>query len=160
MKTTLAILTLVFSLSLTTPPEVREGGITAPEAVQELGRVEAVKVAPKAEKAVETVKKAPEPPKPVASGSCELVYNYDWPQAIAHQICLYESGGNPNAANWSDNHMSWAGCMGSFGLMQINCSHGQLFDPVKNMAVAHSMYKSWGNSFRAWTTCAKVPGCS
>jgi hypothetical protein len=98
-------------------------------------------------------------PKTSTGGSCDLAYNYDWPQSIAYQICKYESGGNPNAANLQDNHMSWAGCMGSFGLMQINCSHGRLYDGNKNMEVAYSMYKSWGNSFRAWTTCAKVTGC-
>lgn len=113
---------------------------------------------------------APEPPKPAVqepvkpqpvrgTGDCALAYNYAWPQDIAYQICLKESSGNPNAANWSDNHMSWAGCMGSFGLMQVNCSHGQLYDGVQNMNVAYKMYTSWGNSFRAWTTCKKVPGC-
>jgi hypothetical protein len=95
----------------------------------------------------------------VPTGDCSLAYNYAWPKDIAYQICLKESGGNPNAANWKDNHMSWAGCMGSFGLMQVNCSHGQLYDGVQNMKVAYSMYVGWGNSFRAWTTCAKVAGC-
>lgn len=93
-----------------------------------------------------------------SSGNCKLAYKYNWPQDIAYQICLHESGGNPNAANWSDNHMSWAGCMGSFGLFQINCSHGQLFDPEANVKTAYMMYKARGN-FSAWTTCAKVAGC-
>lgn len=98
-----------------------------------------------------------EQPKP--AGDCSLAYNYDWPQNIAYSVCMIESSGNPMAANWSDNHTSWAGCMGSFGLMQINCSHGQLYDGVANMDVAYSMYKGWGNSFAAWTSCKKVPNC-
>lgn len=105
---------------------------------------------------------APVPPEPIVrsgTGSCDLAYNYDWPSDIAAQICQYESSGNPNAANPTDNHYSWAGCYGSYGLMQINCSHGQVYDGKKNMDIAYSMYKGWGNSFKAWTTCAKVPGC-
>lgn len=101
-----------------------------------------------------------EVPAPVVKKlGCELAYNYDWPQSIAYQICMKESGGNQNAANWGDNHMSWAGCKGSFGLFQINCSHGQVFDPEQNVAIAYSMYKGWGNSFRAWTTCKMVANC-
>ena len=106
------------------------------------------------------IEPAPEPyTRPATSGGCELAYNYDWPADVAHSICMKESSGNPNAANHADNHMSWAGCMGSYGLMQINCSHGQVFDPVENMSIAYSMYRGWGNSFRAWTTCARVANC-
>lgn len=85
------------------------------------------------------------------SGNCDLAYNYDWPKDVARAICLAESGGNPQAANWGDNHMSWAGCMGSFGLFQVNCSHGQLFDGAQNVAAAYGMWKSW-NGFGAWST--------
>jgi hypothetical protein len=102
---------------------------------------------------------APAVAAPTPTGDCSLAFNYDWPQQVAYAVCMAESGGNPNSANWNDNHMSWAGCMGSFGLMQINCSHGQLFDGQANMDVAYSMYKSWGNSFRAWTTCSRVIDC-
>ena len=94
-----------------------------------------------------------------ATGDCMLAYNYDWNADIAYKICMKESGGRANAVNPTDNHYSWAGCYGSYGLMQINCSHGQVFDPVKNMDIAYSMYKGWGNSFRAWTTCKWVSGC-
>lgn len=79
-----------------------------------------------------------------SKGSCNLVNNYDWNKNIAYAVCMAESGGNPLAKNLTDNHMSWAGCMGSFGLFQINCSHGQLYDPVKNVAVAYQMYQSSG----------------
>lgn len=106
---------------------------------------------------VEPIVEPVQPPR--GTGDCSIAYNYDWPADIAYQICMKESGGNPNAANWTDNHMSWAGCNGSFGLMQVNCSHGQLFDGNENMAVAYSMYKGWGNSFKAWTTCRYVSGC-
>ncbi|MBU3668958.1 MAG: hypothetical protein FGM57_03245, partial [Candidatus Taylorbacteria bacterium] len=66
----------------------------------------------------------------IPTGDCSLAYNYDWPADIAYQICMKESGGNQYAANHTDNHMSWAGCMGSYGLMQLNCSHGEVYDPV------------------------------
>lgn len=94
------------------------------------------------------------------SGDCSLVNNYDWPRATAMRVCMQESGGNPNNANWADDHTSWAGCMGSFGLMQINCSHGQVFDGARNMAIAYSMWKGAGNTFwQDWpNTCRKV-GC-
>lgn len=85
------------------------------------------------------------------SGSCGLVYNYsNWNAAIAYGICMAESGGNPNAANWSDDHSSWAGCMGSFGLMQINCSNGQTYDGAVNMRIANQMWQASG--FYPWTT--------
>jgi len=94
------------------------------------------------------------------SGDCSLVNNYPWPVATAHRVCMQESGGNPNNANWADDHTSWAGCMGSFGLMQINCSNGQLYDGASNMAVAFQMWSAAGGSFwKDWpNTCAKV-GC-
>ena len=94
------------------------------------------------------------------SGDCSLVNGYDWPRATAMRVCMQESSGNPNNANWADDHTSWAGCMGSFGLMQINCSHGQVFDGAKNMAIAYSMWKGAGGTFmQDWpNTCRKV-GC-
>lgn len=94
------------------------------------------------------------------SGDCSLVNGYDWPVATAMRVCMQESGGNPNNANWSDNHMSWAGCMGSFGLFQINCSRGQVYDGAQNVAIAYSMWQGSGGSFwKYWpNTCAKV-GC-
>lgn len=111
---------------------------------------------------VETTHQEPvETPQVVVTptGDCSLAYNYDWNADIAYQICMKESGGNPLASNWQDNHFSWAGCYGSFGLMQLNCSHGQVYDGPRNMEIAYSMYKSWGNTFRAWSTCARVAGC-
>jgi len=94
-------------------------------------------------------------------GTCEywrpLVAKYDWPVATAMAVMQQESTMygipcNPNASNPTDNHMSWAGCMGSYGLFQINCSHGQVYDGSENIAIAYSMYVSWGRNFNAWTS--------
>jgi len=89
-------------------------------------------------------------PEQVIYTNCDIVYKYDWDTSIAKAICLAESGGNPNASNPTDNHMSWAGCMGSYGLFQINCSHGQVFDPEENVQIAYEMYKSKG--WTPWST--------
>lgn len=97
---------------------------------------------------------------PAASGNCDLVNGYPWPTATAYRVCMQESGGNSYNSNWKDDHTSWAGCMGSFGLMQINCSHGQVYDGAQNMAIAFQMWSAAGGSFwNDWpNTCAKV-GC-
>ena len=94
------------------------------------------------------------------TGDCSLVNNYDWPVATAMRVCMQESGGNPNNANWKDDHTSWANCMGSFGLFQINCSHGQVYDGPANVAIAYAMWKGSGGTFwKYWpNTCTKV-GC-
>lgn len=93
------------------------------------------------------------------SGDCSLVNNYDWPRATAMRVCMQESGGNPNNKNLNDWH-EFAQCRGSFGLMQINCSHGEVYDGAANMAIAYSMWKGAGGSFwQDWpNTCRKV-GC-
>lgn len=95
---------------------------------------------------------------PVASSEnlCSLVDNYDWPTDVAYRVCMQESGGNANAANWTDPHPE-LGCNGSFGLMQMNCGYGQLFDPKTNMDAAHTMWNKYG--WKPWAgTCRKV-GC-
>lgn len=95
---------------------------------------------------------------PVASSEnlCSLVDNYDWPTDVAYRVCIQESGGNANAANWTDPHPE-LGCNGSFGLMQMNCGYGQLFDPKTNMDAAHTMWNKYG--WKPWAgTCRKV-GC-
>ena len=95
---------------------------------------------------------------PVASSEnlCSLVDNYDWPTDVAYRVCMQESGGNSNAANWTDPHPE-LGCSGSFGLMQMNCGYGQLFDPKTNMDAAHTMWNKYG--WKPWAgTCRKV-GC-
>lgn len=93
------------------------------------------------------------------SGDCSLVNNYDWPRATAMRVCMQESGGNPNNKNLNDWH-SFANCRGSFGLMQINCSHGEVYNGAQNMAIAYAMWSGAGGSFwQDWpNTCRKV-GC-
>jgi hypothetical protein len=94
------------------------------------------------------------------SGDCSLVNGYNWPVDTAMRVCMQESGGNPNNANWADDHTSWAGCMGSFGLMQINCSNGQVYDGARNMAIAYSMWKGAGGTFwQDWPNTCKKVGC-
>jgi hypothetical protein len=93
------------------------------------------------------------------SGDCSLVNNYDWPTATAMRVCMQESGGNPNNKNTRDYH-SFADCWGSFGLMQINCSHGEVYDGAQNMAIAYSMWKGAGNTFtKHWPNTCKKVGC-
>lgn len=101
----------------------------------------------------------PAPTPSIGTGDCSLVNNYDWPHDMAMRVCMKESGGNPNNQNWTDYH-KFANCYGSFGLMQINCSHGQVYDGVANMAIAYSMWVGAGRSFlQGWpNTCAAV-GC-
>jgi hypothetical protein len=52
-----------------------------------------------------------------------------------------ESGCNPQAANWQDQHST---CTGSFGLFQIACFDGQVYDPIQNIAIAWQKYQSRG----------------
>jgi hypothetical protein len=100
-------------------------------------------------------------PAPIATGNCDLVFGYDWPQNIALQVCLFESGGNPNAVNMNDDHGK---CRGSYGLMQTACfwfpfyGYEITLDPNVNMQVAYNIWQRQGG-FGAWTTCKKVAGC-
>lgn len=99
---------------------------------------------------------APAPSKvPVAySGDCEqwrpLVAKYSWDVDVAMSVMRAESGCNPNAANWGDAHET---CMGSFGLFQIACMSGQIFDPAQNVAIAWAKYtaKNFDGSMRKWS---------
>lgn len=56
-----------------------------------------------------------------------------------------ESGCNPYAANNKDNHRV---CRGSFGLFQISCHDGKVFDPESNIRIAAQKRKTQG--WRAW----------
>lgn len=59
---------------------------------------------------------------------------------------------NPSAANRSDVHKDAYGnviCIGSFGLFQISCHSGEVYDPAKNVAIAYQKYQArkwqpWG----------------
>jgi hypothetical protein len=77
-----------------------------------------------------------------------LLTQYDWNINIAYAIMLAESGGNPNAENWKDNHRV---CSGSFGLFQLACFRGNintLKDPEINVKMAYELYKREG--WRPW----------
>lgn len=95
----------------------------------------------------------------VGTGDCSLVNNYDWPHDVAMRVCMQESGGDPNTKNLHDYH-EFANCWGSFGLMEINCSHGEVYNGAENMAIAYQMWLGAGRTFwSGWThTCEKV-GC-
>lgn len=70
-----------------------------------------------------------------------------------------ESGGNQFNANWTDNH---GVCKGSFGLMQISCHSGQVFDPDENVRLAMLKYQASlrlrGNGWLPWKNCAAKVG--
>lgn len=70
-----------------------------------------------------------------------LVEKYDWDVRIAMAIMQAESSCNPNAANWNDNH---GVCKGSFGLFQISCHGGAIYDPAANVQVAWQKYQARG----------------
>ncbi len=84
-------------------------------------------------------------PAPEPLRGCEayrgLINQYAWDIRVAMAVMQAESGCNPNAANWSDNHLV---CKGSFGLMQISCHSGQVFDPGENIKIAWSKYQNRG----------------
>lgn len=71
-------------------------------------------------------------------GDCSLVNNYDWDKKVAYAICMAESGGDTNAANYNDDHGK---CVGSFGLMQLACFWtANPTDPYENMSEAYEIY--------------------
>lgn len=93
------------------------------------------------------------------SGDCSLVSMFsDWNQSVAFNVCMAESGGNPNNRNDSDPHPEM-GCNGSYGLFQINCGHGMVFDGRANVTIAHSMWSASG--WQPWgaTTCRYKVSC-
>lgn len=110
----------------------------------------------KATPAPKAVPVAPAQPKAtvyrVPAGGCAayagIIGQYPWPVQTAIAVCNAESGGNPNAANWSDNH---GVCMGSFGLFQISCHGGQIYDPAANVSAAFRKYQHSG--WRPWGVC-------
>ncbi len=85
-------------------------------------------------------------------GNCEayrsLVAQYSWNVNVALNVMKAESGCNAQAVNRTDNH---GVCMGSFGLFQISCHGGQIFDPAQNVAAAWSKYQARG--WQPWGVC-------
>jgi hypothetical protein len=70
-----------------------------------------------------------------------LISQYSWNVNVAMAIMQAESGCNPNAANWTDSHST---CKGSFGLFQIACFSGQVYDPAQNISIAYQKYQARG----------------
>jgi hypothetical protein len=94
-------------------------------------------------KAVESIASSTTAPTASSSGGCELVRNYtNWNVDVAYAVCMAESGGNSNAANYNDNHGK---CVGSFGLMQLACFWiPNPTDPNANMAKANEIWSRSG----------------
>lgn len=112
----------------------------------------------------EQVAVKPEEPKPVeapkpvvnnSAGDCSLVYQYDWPQNVAHAVCLAESSNNYLESNMKDNH---GVCIGSYSLMQVGCfwypyygySEKDFYNAQINVAIAYKIWARSGN-FNAWS---------
>lgn len=102
------------------------------------------------------------PPEPVKvtvahPTNCEayrpIVAKYGWNVDVAMNVMRVESGCNPNAANLNDNH---GVCIGSFGLFQISCHGGQIYNPEQNIAAAWSKYQARGWQPWSFTTCKKI----
>lgn len=83
---------------------------------------------------------------------CELyrdeVAKYKWNVEVAMAVMRAESRCNPHAANWDDSHNV---CTGSFGLFQISCHSGQVYDPSKNIEIAWAKYVARG--WQPWGVC-------
>ena len=94
-------------------------------------------------KQTESIASSTTAPTASSSGGCELVRNYtNWNVDVAYAVCMAESGGNSNAANYNDNHGS---CVGSFGLMQLACFWiPNPTDPNANIAKANEIYSRSG----------------
>lgn len=102
----------------------------------------------------------PEQPKPEPAPvqvaklptNCEayrsLVAKYNWNVNVAMNVMRAESGCNPYAVNRTDNHKV---CMGSYGLFQISCHSGAVYDPAANVSIAYSKYQARG--WQPWGVC-------
>lgn len=121
-------------------------------------------VAVKEEVAIPTPAPQPErpveQPKPVVQAyptNCEayrpIISKYGWNVDVAMNVMRVESGCNPNAANLNDNH---GVCIGSYGLFQISCHGGQIYNPEQNIAAAWSKYQARGWQPWSFTTCKKI----
>jgi len=81
-----------------------------------------------------------------------LIKKYAWDERTAMAVMEAEStykgiSCNPNAANRTDVHRDSQGniiCIGSFGLMQISCHSGEIYNPEENIAIAWSKYQARG----------------
>lgn len=112
---------------------------------------------------VPSVVSEPKPATQARSGSgCEkyrdIISQYSWNVEVAIKVCNAESGGNSHIANMNDYH-SFAHCRGSFGLFQINCSHGRVYDPTENVRIAYQMYQARKWAPWSFTTCRYKVKC-
>ena len=82
-----------------------------------------------------------------------IIAKYSWNVDVAMNVMRVESGCNPNAQNLNDNH---GVCIGSFGLFQISCHGGQIFNPEANIAAAWAKYQARGWQPWSFTTCKKI----
>lgn len=86
------------------------------------------------------------------AGNCEayrsLVSQYNWNVNTAMKVMQAESTCNAMAHNTTDNH---GVCMGSFGLFQISCHSGAVYDPAQNIAIAYQKYQARG--WQPWGVC-------
>lgn len=121
----------------------------APEVVQpkteEVKPVESPPPAPQPQVQEQTVQQA-QANVTLNPTSCEayrpLVMQYAWDVRVAMAIMRAESGCNPGAHN-PEAHRDIYGnviCYGSFGLFQISCHGGQIYDPAQNVAAAWAKY--------------------
>ena len=99
--------------------------------------------------------------RPVLSGGCEqyrpLISQYAWNVETVLAICSAESGGNANAVNAGDRHET---CLGSYGLLQIDCGwyyKANLFDPVTNIRLGYGKYLASG--YLPWSVCRTKVNC-
>lgn len=94
-------------------------------------------------KQTESIASSTTAPTASSSAGCELVRNYtNWNVDVAYAVCMAESGGNTNAANYNDNHGK---CIGSFGLMQLACFWiPNPTDPNANIAKANEIWSRSG----------------
>lgn len=113
-----------------------------------------------AEKPKQEAKPVEVPPAPAPATyptDCEtyrpIIAKYSWNVDVAMNVMRVESGCNPNAANYGDNH---GVCIGSFGLFQISCHGGQIFNPEQNIAAAWAKYQARGWQPWSATTCKKI----
>ena len=85
-------------------------------------------------------------------GNCEayrsLVAQYSWNVNTAMAVMKAESSCNPQARNTTDNH---GVCIGSFGLFQISCHSGAVYDPAENVKIAWAKYQARG--WQPWGVC-------
>lgn len=87
-------------------------------------------------------------PAPVVATGCEqyrpIIARYGWDVRTAMAVMEAESGCDPKAYN-PEYHRDQYGniiCQGSFGLMQISCHSGAVWDVEQNIAIAWKKYTS------------------